>query len=329
MSAIDHAHTLIASLDELRTALEHARNELRIDAAYGIDMRTIVEVDPKAPIEVSQLEGDHAVDFVIKALTSVTLESDQNPRITLRVPGAVGLPAALVEQVRHTNQLRNNLYLAMHDLTEARNRRSVWQKFPAISGLQALRLAVVLENPTRISFFWAVGSSLKRYQVADLRKEMVAQLPDPTDDLPPYDLRNVPEKSVERRLKGQLNSLVALPAAEQVAIRRPVRPHIRARVDAIDEHGHAIIGASPLAPVPFVYDVSSRPPVIKALTNYPGSSAEREKPYNHAQLEQEPFDSVMNLYRYKEGHKRFGPVTKQSKQSRSLRLTKSTEGTDI
>lgn len=301
MSAVEHGYALIAALKELRTSLDVRRDQLRVDAAYGIDMRNKDEVDPKAAIEIVQLEGEAAIDAVIKGLTSVALEPEQHVKETLRVPGAVGLPCDLLEVVAQTNEMRQGMRQAMASLGGEMERRKAWRNIlraeGPISGKQALRLTQELVNPTRLSFFWATGSSVKRYQVAALRAELIQQLPDPTDTSTPYDVSAVPPKSVEMTLKTGLNLLARLPMDEYVAIQRPVRPHIRARVDFMDLAGSPALLKSVLAPVPFVYDVATPPPSIKPLGDYEGL-AERDFQFSHAKLDPEPYFGPLNVHRY-------------------------------
>src|SRR5690606_26895273 len=144
---------------------------------------------------------------------------------------------------------------------------------------------------------WATGSSVKRYQVGDLREELFQQLPDPTDRVMPYDVSEVPVGSLEMALKTALNLLRYDPDEEYVAIRRPVRPHIRARVEFIGTDGQEAISKSLLAPVPLVYDLATPPPEVKPLTDYQGLE-ERAFQFSHAKLEPEPFIESLNLYRY-------------------------------
>ena len=297
MSAVEHGHMLVAALEQLRQTLDMRRSELRVDAAFGVDLRNKAKVDPKAVIEIAELEGQAAIDAVIKGLTAIELDPEQNAKETLRVPGAVGLPSDLIALVESTNELRKRLHFEMQALGGEMARRNVWRRFPSISGIQTLRLTQILVRPTRISFFWATGSSVKRYQVAALREELVQQLPDPTDTATRYDVTGVPQNSLEMALKTALNLLAPLPAEEHVAIQRPVRPHIRARIDFIDADGQEAISKSTLAPVPFVYDVDTPPPTVQPLTNYQGI-VERNFQFSHAKLERKPFIKSLNLYQY-------------------------------
>lgn len=327
--AIEAAGRLVEALNTLREGMLARRDEIRVDAAFSIDLRETNKVDPKAGIEVTSVEGDTALDLVIEALTSVHLRPNQNPRTTLRVPGAVALPKDLIAQVQHCNDLRNQLYLKVHGIQSGRTRQAVWKRTGISSALQALRQTVLLDGPQRISFFWNVGASVARYNVAGLRKELLQQLQDyssgkfpvPTEMNEPFDLTGLVDESVELRLKTQLNVLMELTEPqEQVVLLRPVRPHVRARVTYLDQ-GDAVESraSKPMSTVPFVYEKDLAVPLIVPLKNYdPATVTAPRTKYQNAQLERTAWNEKMKLFRYRDH--RTDPIEISSKQSRVKRL---------
>ncbi|WP_203788671.1 DNA replication terminus site-binding protein [Aquipseudomonas alcaligenes] len=327
--AIEAAGRLVEALTTLREGMLARRDEIRVDAAFNIGMRDTDEVDPDAEIDVSSIEGDVAVDLVVEALTSVHLRPNQKPRTTLRVPGAVGMPNDLLAQVRHCNDLRNQLYLKVHGIQPVRARQAVWKRTGITSALQALRQTVLLDRPQRISFFWNVGTSFARYKLSDLRQELLELLhhysagkyPVPPKVTQPFDLEGLLKGSVELRLKTQLNILLGLPEPEeQVVLLRPVRPHVRARITYQDRgNGDQPQASKPMSTVPFVYDKDHGAPLIVALSKYdPKAASPPRSKYKNAQLEPAPWNKDMNLYRYRDH--RTDPVEISSKQSRVKRL---------
>ncbi|MGP0171113.1 DNA replication terminus site-binding protein [Pseudomonas sp. NCHU5208] len=332
--AIDAASRLVEALHTLRSGLIENRDLVRLDAAFGIDLRETDRVNPAASIQVEPLEGDTAFDLAVEALTSVHLRPNQNPRSTLRVPGAIGLPKDLLEQVRHCNDLRNQLYLKVHGIQAGRPRQAVWKRTGITSALQALRQTVILECPHRISFFWNVGTSVDRYQVSGLKKELLEQLQQnavdgqvvPKEMTQPFDLEGLHEKSVERRLKTQLNVLFGLPDGEQIVLLRPVRAHVRARVSHSPlADGTCPEASKPMSTVPFVYDREHPAPIVVPLNNFdPKSLTAPRSKYSNAQLEPSPWNEAMNLYRYRDH--RTEPLEISDKLSRVKRLQNLKEG---
>ena len=335
--AIEAAGRLVEALNTLRDGMIARRDEIRVDAVFSIGLRETDRVDPKAKIGVSSVDGEGALDLVIEAMTSVHLRPNQNPRSTLRVPGAVALPKDLLAQVQHCNDLRNQLYLKVHGIQPVRSRQAVWKRTGISSALQALRQTVILDGPLRISFFWNVGTSFDRYNVAGLREELLAQLHDdasgkqavPKVMTELFDLEGLLEGSVELRLKTQLNILMDLPdPQEQIVLLRPVRPHVRARVTYQDQgSGDQPQVSKPMSTVPFVYDKDLATPVIAPLKDYdPATATAPRSKYNNAQLLPKAWNEKMHLYLYKDH--RTDPLEISTKQSRVKRLqNREEEGT--
>ncbi len=302
LSALQGGRELICRLDaELRALACLLRDEgaMRVDALYEIPVRNSVSVDRAEPIWVSSPMGLAATDLAVEVLTSIWLRSAQSPRETLRAPGVLAVSDQALAGINRSNQLRMQLFELIRPL-EQTARTEIWRAHPAIASLQALRVTPILMAPMALRFYWDTGASIERKQVCDLVRTYDEALLKNYDARP--SLYSLPEDSGDRKLVFAISQLEQLPADEQVAIYRPVTPHIRARVR--DGDGLPYICS---APVPFVYPLAVRSPGIKPLQNYepahrPGKRSIR------AQLMEEPYVEAMNIYRYMETHRKFGPV---------------------
>lgn len=306
LSAISEAIAVVkqleAELGVLDGMLTASRHRLRVDAIFEIEFRHEPEVDKDAPIPVRKLEGSDAVNAAIDVLTCITLKDGQNPRETLRSPGVVALPGEVIDKIQETNALRSKLEGLIGKIKEAKDRRDVWDKFEKISPKQAMRCTPVLLDPQTITFYWTdTGTSGKRYVASDLVKEW-EDLLDRLHDRRPT-MADAPEGSLEAGLLTAIDLLRKL-GDEPVAIRRPVKPHIRARVRDGDDPVRPIISS-----VPFVYDIEKCKfgPTIKPLLSYDVATA-RRKSNGRELFEKEPYVFKMNVYRYKKIDPAFGPL---------------------
>ncbi|QHF00567.1 DNA replication terminus site-binding protein (plasmid) [Pseudomonas cannabina pv. alisalensis] len=312
LSAISEAIAVVKKLETelkvLLSMLNDSRHRLRVDAIFEMEFRHEKEVDEAAPIPVRRLEGSDAVDAAIDVLTCITLkEGVQSAKETLRRPGVVALPYEVISQIHETNVLRSRLESLIGTIKKSNDRRKVWTKFEAISPKQAMRCTPVLLDPQNINFYWTdTGTSGSRHVASDLVKEWEDLLDELHERRPT--MADAPEGSIE---KGLLTAIALLRKLgnEQVAIRRPVKPHIRARVRDGDAPVRQIISS-----VPFVYDIDECkfPPTIKPLISYDVVTA-RRKSAGREMLEDEPYIKKMNLYQYLEIHRVFGPLVQKTK----------------
>ncbi|MBB3104767.1 DNA replication terminus site-binding protein [Azomonas macrocytogenes] len=303
LSPAQGAKELIFKLDQgletLATMLRHNAENIRIDALYEIPLRNSPTVDKAEPIHVRSLTDQEAVDLTIEVLTSIWLRSAQSPKETLRAPGAIAVPDLMLEQINATNKLRMELFEIIKPLDQ-QARIDIWRAHPAIASLQALRVTPLLSKPFTLRFYWDTGASIERKRVMDLIQVYDELLLKNHGYRP--SLQSLAEESGDRKLVFAIDMLERLMPDEQVAIYRPVTPHIRARVRDGEEPGYICS-----APIPFVYSQSSAPPRIKPLLDYkpvltPGKRSIR------AQLMDEPYIDSMNIYRYMEMYRKFGPV---------------------
>jgi hypothetical protein len=112
------------------------------------------------------------------------------------------------------------------------------------------------------------------------------------------------EAAAENALLYAIDKLGKLNPEEQVAIRRPVQPHIRARVRNGDAKIKPVV-----APVPLVYEVCLAAPQIKPLSRYEPKVSDK-KATGLALLEDEPYIEAVNLYRYKAQYRTYGKLDK-------------------
>ena len=306
-AAIAMINRLQSELVVLDDVLRASADQVRVDAMFALDFRPEDAVRHE-PIEVRVLEGPEAVQAAFEALTSIWVKIGQHPRETLRAPGAIALPGLAIEHIVQTNNTRIELARLIGAIKKTNDRRTVWNTFKGKGGgivpKQALRLTTVLTEPLNINFYWDdTGSSGARRTAGDLLVEWKEML-DQNDDRR-MAMQHFSEGSVEKALLYAIDKLNLLDPEEQVAIRRPVQPHIRARVRNGDAKVKPII-----APVPFVYETSRPAPNIKPLVRYEPKVASK-KATGLALLEDEPYIDAMNLYRYKEKHRVYGPLMKQ------------------
>lgn len=289
-----HACSLLAS------SLQAHREDIRIDALYAIALRGTPSVDPLAQIPVTPLYDEEGAVLLSEVLASPWLRPEQNPKETLRAPGAVALPPALLLQIASCNTLRQQLFEHLQPLDQ-QTRIDLWRSHPGIASLQVLRQTPILAEPQKIRFYWDTGSSLVRKRVTDLMEEYRRKLQDRFGYSAP--LSQQPELATERKLAYALDLLARLDPQEQVAIYRRVSPHVRARVHDGEDKPYICS-----APVPFVYSDEGPQPQIKPLADYDPDSQPARPRSSRAQLEAEPYFDGLNIYRYVERCRQFGPV---------------------
>jgi hypothetical protein len=307
-AAIAMINRLQSELADLDDVLRASMDQVHVDAVYGLDFRPEDTVRSE-PIEVRELVGHEAVEAAFEALTSIWVKIGQHPRETLRVPGVIALPRPAIEKIVQTNATRAELGKLISAIEKVNDRRTVWGAFKGkgrgIVPKQALRLTTVLTDPVKINFYWDdTGSSGARRRVGDLIVEW-KELLDPHNDRRQA-LQRFSDGSMENALLYGIEVLGKLDPEEQVAIRRLVQPHIRARVGNGDARVKPII-----APVPFVYETGQPAPRIKPLMRYEPKTSSK-KTTGLALLEDEPYFEAMNLYRYKEKHRVYGALKKPS-----------------
>ncbi|HDS0956994.1 TPA: hypothetical protein QDZ28_000640 [Pseudomonas putida] len=301
--AIALVNQLKTELEALFAVLQASRDQVEVHAVYAMEFRHENAVNAADPIEVRHLEGDDAVVAAFEALTCITLKEGQSPKETLRVPGAIALPKVAINQIAKTNALRSELSRVISTIKKTNDRRLVWRKFQDICPKQAMRSTHVLSAPRSINFYWDdTGSSETRHTVSGLLEEWEELLNQNHERRPTFE--SSPHGSVERALlvsidlvnQKLLSDGEVLFRDEHVAIRRPVQPHIRARVRDGNSKIKPII-----CPVPFVYEIGCPPPRIKPLPSYEphaaGKKSSAVKP-GRALLESAPLIESINLYRY-------------------------------
>lgn len=308
-AAIAMIHRLQAELTDLAEVLRASVDHVRVDAMFGLDFRPEDSVRSE-PIEVRVLEGSEAVEAAFEALTNIWVKIGQHPRETLRAPGVIALPKIAIEKILQTNATRTELARLIGAIKKTNDRRNVWGTFKGkgkgIVPKQALRLTSVLAEPLNINFYWDdTGSSGSRHMAGDLLiewKELLAQSHDQRETL-----QYSTEAAAEKTLLFAIDKLSKLDPEEQVAIRRPVQPHIRARVRNGDAKIKPVV-----APVPLVYEACLPAPQIKPLLRYE-PKVSNKKSTGLALLEDDPYIEAVNLYRYKAQYRTYGKLNKPDK----------------
>lgn len=291
ISRIDGALKSLAS--EMRA---HA-GSIRVDAIWEIPLREAPLVDKDKFIVPVAHTGIDATNLAIECLTSIWLKIGQNMRETLRAPGVVGLPGALIEQIREVNKLRLELYFLMKPLS-AQERVKIWRAKSNISALQTTRLTHVIEDPKAIRFYWEKTPSMLRKNAHALAAEYSKEL----KKIHGYDpvMESLPENSHDLKLARGRDLLLALPSDELVAIYRPGQPHVRAKIRLAE--GKPYIDPTS---VPFVYDVERfEQPVISSLKAFDPTAKANVPRSKRAKVEAEPYIPSLYIHQYVEAHRK-------------------------
>lgn len=298
--AIEQLSILVRELMVLEQMLTHSKNRIRIDAQYLIPFRNQPEVNTSQAIKPVMLEGDEAFDTCVRSLTNIWMMDGQHHKETYRAPGAVGVPKLVLDQILRTNEIRKQL-LDLVSQVPVEERKGIWLKHPGIVPSQALRVTTVLDDALTVVHYWETGKYGTRFQVKDLIKEWQETLFKYHGYIP--SLADTVEGSLDRKLVDAIGELAKLDENEQVAIKRDVAPHIRARGRAGNQRYTKITSS------PVVYDVDDPKPSIKKL---PAFDPDKKKRTNErrAKLEEFPYIQSMNVFRYHESHRKFCEVIK-------------------
>lgn len=298
--AIEQLSLLVRELEVLEQLLNHSKNRIRIDAQYLIPFRYKAEVSKSEVIKPQILEGDEAFATCVRSLTNVWMMDGQHHKETYRAPGAAGVPKLVIDQIRKTNDIRKEL-LNLVSQVPVEERRGIWLKHPGIVPSQALRVTTVLDDAMTVVHYWDTGNYGTRFQVKDLVKEWQDTLYKLHGFIP--SVADTVEGSLEHKLAHAIGELAKLDENEQVAIKRDVAPHVRARGRAGNKRYTKITSS------PVVYDVDDPKPSIKALSIFDPDKKKRTNK-SRAKLEKDPYIKSMNVYRYEEAHRKSGKVTK-------------------
>lgn len=304
-------HTLAGKLQELAVMMQASSDTIRIDALYEIPLRGTPTVSKAESIQVAPRSGREALELATEGLTSLWLKAAQSAKETLRAPGSIAVPGFILTKIQETNQLRMEIYGLIRQLDQ-QTRIDIWRSFPGISSLQALRVTPVLQAPLTIRFYWDTGSSGECKQVKDIIASCLELLEKKHGKT--AGRTTLPDNSPDLKYIFAIEALEQLPPDEQVAICRPVTPHVRARVRDGEQPGYILS-----APIPFVYGLEADKPRIKPLPDYEPVARTGQRSIR-AQLMEEPYLESMNLYRYMEAHRRYGPVDNKDRRRNKRKM---------
>lgn len=286
-------------LKALSIKMRNQPERLRVDAQYLVPYRATALVDNDTVVEVTQLFGDEAVAHAVFGLTSIHIEAEkQNPRETLRAPGAIALPRDWFDEFTALNALRAKIEGHVSAITDVYVRQKLWSTLAKsfgeyLSGLQVMRRTWIVDEPQKIKFYWDAAPSIQSKPASewvekfeDALKKVYGYVPTP-DEITAQDQTNFFAEAVIL-LRG-------MPASEMISACRTGQPHIRARVTHMDSKVEAIIRT---APTPIVYLIEKSVPSIKPLSSC--TFAEIGTGTGKARkLEDEPFFKPLNLYKHK------------------------------
>lgn len=285
---------LEGELTALASRMRAEPERMRIDYCALIPYRNAAEVDSKEAVPVSELEEHEAVNQVIAGLTAIRIEAGkQNPRETLRVPAAVGLPEDWIRNFADLNLLRNDIERLISSIDEQYKRIQIWRSMPYLSSLQTMRRSWITDAPASIRFYWDSVPSVKPSTVDQEIKKCQDILTKIYGHVPTLDAL----ASDDRNLKYVfgLNALMSLPGKERVAIYRAGKPSIRTRITYIDKTIKPVIRSTP---APIIYDIQAAAPVITPLPSWEPAEGDSTPRSSRAKIEEEPFVESLFIHRY-------------------------------
>lgn len=265
-TALDRIEALVAELKQLRQLILENEDGIRVDAMFNIGLRRSAKVTRTEPIRVEPLHGEEAFHAAVDALTDLEFRDGQVPRETFRAPGVLAVPRLIYGQILKTNRMRKQLSRLIAKIKPQSARREVWAKHSDLCPKHVLRNIPTLKNPRNINFYWSTGFTGKTYIASDLLDEWKQYLEEIINGegmlLNSYN--PITQSLLEARIK-ELED--ACSPSAKVTIKRPVAPHVRARVSAARlKRDHTAV----VAPIPFVYCLVDGvpPPEIKPLPDY-------------------------------------------------------------
>ena len=265
---------------------------MRVDAAYSIPFRGQGPVDPQKDIEVTPLTGLEATRLIVDGLTATRIvPGEQNPRETLRAPGAVAMPRKWIDRLAELNQTKIQIEALVALIPDQTERVKVWQSSAYLSGLQTMRHAWLIKPPRRIRFYWDAVPSIKPTTVAALVATYTKQLRTYFGYVPGAD--ELDQGDPHHRYTDALQLLADLPPSERIAVYREGKPHVRARVIFLDGLPAAIRPCSS----PIIYETGDPVPLITALEKWE-PTLRTEQRSKRAKIEAEPLLRSLYLYRY-------------------------------
>lgn len=294
---------LEAGLTALARSMRQQPERMRVDAAYHIPFRDQASVDDKKSVPVADLQGADGIEQVIAGLTAIRISLGlQNPRETLRAPGAVALPKEWIQTLREINALKAEIEQLIGLIPDQVHRTEIWAADSTLSGLQTMRQTWIIDTPKTIRFYWDAAPSIKQSIAGELVASYSKRLNKYYGHIPA--LGELDEGDSNLKYVYGLAALKDIPAKEQLAIYREGKPHVRARIAFLDKIP-AVIRPSP---TPIVYETGDLVPTIIPLLSWEpteneevGGGGERSK---RARIEDIPLEASLYLYRYLRPHRK-------------------------
>lgn len=267
-------------------------DRIRVDAAYRIPFRDQAMVDETKGIEVTALNGADAIHQIISGLTTIRIEAGkQNPRETLRAPGAVALPEDWLNELEALNALKSEIERLVEQIEDKYQRMLVWRSMRYLSSLQTMRHAWIVSGPATVRFYWDAVPSVQPRTAGELITSYKETLTKLYGYVPGLGEMASDDKAL--KFVFGINELSKLDPRERVAVFRPGQPHVRARLTFIDSIPPVIRAA----PTPIVYSADDPVPHITPLSNWEPTQRQAQRSIR-AKIEVEPFVEALYLHRY-------------------------------
>lgn len=224
----------------------------------------------------------------LDALTRLQFSDGQDRKSTIRMPGVLIVPDEAILAVEAVNQAKNALKSCLSEKAEYHQKQALKREHRC-SLLQAYRAIVFIDEPVEvITFSWARGNnSIERITVKDLRVRIDKYYVGEPDDDSTIKIEGGVVNST-----GMMNALSGLREDEIVALKREVKPHIKANIKLEDAGWRAVDGATPIL---VSKSASQKLRLVEPLSREVTIRRKRASIF-----EAEPIIDKLNCYRYLE-----------------------------
>jgi hypothetical protein len=225
-------------------------------------------------------------DVVARILTSLDYEAGQDRKSTLRMPGFVVVCDEVVKKAKELNVVKNSFKIAVLGLPPGQSKAALRRALDCCF-LHCYRNILVIDTHIEaLSFSWvSVNHSVKKTTVNDLRNKINAYYESPP-------AAQAVSGDVNGNTGEKMASLLAgLPDNEIVAIKRPVKPHVKVNYKLCNSTWKSADGSMPV----ILSENSAED--IKTINQLSLSTKKRTS--RDSVYAKEPLIEKLNCYRYK------------------------------
>lgn len=224
----------------------------------------------------------------LNALTRLQYYDGQDRKSTIRMPGLVVVPDEAIKVAMDINAKKSRFNMLIQTSTSHQEKQAIRSEFKC-SFLQAYRSIVIIDDPVElVTFSWAKGNqSIERITIGELRARIDRYyVGEPDTDSAAKVEGGIVNSS------GMMNAIQGLNDSEIVALKREVKPHIKANHKPVDGKWRAHDGSIPI----LVSESAAR--TLKGIEPLSRETTVRRK--RASIFEPEPIIEKLNCYRYLE-----------------------------